>query len=150
VARRRCVQAARRLGLSDADAQDVAQETLLRAWRRLPTLRDGERFEPWLLAICRREALRLMRSRSRQPVAEIPEDEASPLDQMAAAEDRLALRDALGRLTPTDRRVLWLRFGEDLAHQQVANRLGLTETAVRIRTHRLRARLSRIARAPEL
>jgi RNA polymerase sigma factor (sigma-70 family) len=145
-ARRRCVtEARRRYRLSEADAQDVAQETLLRAWRSRSTLQDASRFEPWLLAICRREALRHISAHARLPSLELREDDAPSRNDTAAADDRLTLRDVVSRLTPTDKRVLWLRFAEDLDHRQVAQRLGLTENAVRIRTHRLRGRLTNLA-----
>jgi RNA polymerase sigma-70 factor (ECF subfamily) len=139
----RCEREARRFRLSDADAQDVAQATVVRAWRRLPSLEDPERFDAWILAICRREALRLLASR-REDVCTISSAERSGYDdQLRSAEQRIDLRRMLSVLAPLDRSVAWLRFGEDLTHREVAKRLGLSETAVRVRTHRLRALLAR-------
>ena len=126
------------------------QEALLRAWRRIDTLHDEERFEAWLVAICRREALRRIATQADWIELQTPGEDAPADDPMARIDDRLALQDVIGRLPPTDRRLMWLRFGEDRAHRQVADMLGMTETAVRIRVHRLRRRLSLLDPSSEM
>lgn len=49
------------------DAQDAAQETFIKAYEKLPTLRRPEKFAPWLMKIARRAALDLVRKQNRQP-----------------------------------------------------------------------------------
>jgi RNA polymerase sigma-70 factor (ECF subfamily) len=139
-ARRLCLERARRWGLSAADADDVVQEAVVRAWRRLPTLKDPARFDGWLVAICRNEALR--RLERRVDLFELYERTAPAADDpsvgLAAAVD---LRRALMELPPSDRLLLWLRFVEDLRHRDIGALMGISEVAVRIRVHRLLRRL---------
>jgi RNA polymerase sigma-70 factor (ECF subfamily) len=137
---RRCFEQARRYRLADADADDVAQESAARAWRKLSSLKDPASFDGWLAAICRNEALR--RLERRVDLFELYEragpaaDDPSP--ELAAAID---LRRALMELPPRDRLLLWLRFVEDLTYRDIGALMGLSEVAVRIRVHRLRRRL---------
>ena len=77
------------------------------------------------------------RSSSERPVPEVP-DRGGAASQ---SEARLDLATALGRLSPTDRAVLVLRFLEDQTVAQTARALDLTEQAVRNRTHRALARV---------
>jgi len=141
LARCRCSRELRRWRLSSAEADDVVQESLVRAWRRLGSLRDPAHFEPWLLAICRNEARRTLAARREESPLDEEAPAAGECPGVRAAEQRAELRVLLRDVEPDDRRLLWLRAVEGLAHRDVANLLGLTEGGVRVRLHRLRARL---------
>jgi RNA polymerase sigma factor (sigma-70 family) len=78
--------------LPDADAEDVVQNTWLRAFEHLGEIRDPERTSSWLVTIARRECLKLMRNRREVPGLEQqpePLDERSPHPEKAALDARM-------------------------------------------------------------
>jgi RNA polymerase sigma-70 factor (ECF subfamily) len=119
------------------------QEAFLRAWRNRARCRTPEAPLPWLLAITRNEALRI---RGR-PTGATPDDPLDPEQRgtpdrlVETAPVRVDLMRALTELPEKDRRLLQMRYGEDLTQASVARRLGIPEGTVKVRLHRLRARL---------
>jgi RNA polymerase sigma-70 factor (ECF subfamily) len=142
----RCVREARRVARPD-DAADIAQEAVIRAWR---SRREGgvapENPLGWLRTIVRREAIR-HRARNR---ALISLDDHGDVHDPAAARrlDVLALqldvREAVRSLTPADRKLLALRYVDDLTQPAVASALGIPEGTAKVRLHRARGRLQRV------
>ena len=100
--------------LCDADTDDVAQLTWLRAVEHIGRLRDPERFGAWLGTTARRECLRVLHGRKRTvPTADEPADplfadHVDPDEVALAAERRAAVRRALGALPPRQQRLLRL------------------------------------------
>ena len=129
------------------DADDLVQDIFLHAMRKLPMLRDGDAFGPWLAAIARSFAVRFHRKRrrSRRLPPELV-DEARPggLDESTRARARQALALILS-LPEAYRETLILRLVEGLTGPQIARHTGLTPGSVRVNLHRgmtmLRARL---------
>lgn len=141
-----CARLARRY-VSDADADDVAQEAMLRAWRFRHTLRDAERVGPWLATIVRNEAFRL-RSRSR-PESMVETDIAGATDPaIDAVIHRDELEEALRHLDPLDRQLLTLRYDQDLTQNAIARVLEMPEGTVKVRLHRARAKLGQALSRP--
>ena len=143
--RERCLREASRVLDDPAAAEDVVQEALLRGWRRRSTCASAESRLPWLLTITRREAHRWYsgpRGRRERALEEAPELEGAPLDEELVLE-RLAVRRAVARLSPEDRRLLGLRYGDDLTQAAIAEELRLPEGTVKVRLHRLRSRLQK-------
>ena len=134
------VEAARVVGHGH-EAEEAAQEALVRAWRRRASCRSAAARPAWLATIARNEALRLAGRRTRlvlYPEApEVPEDDRE-IDQVI---DSVGLAQALGWLTEEERKLLKLRYEEDLTQPQVADALGVPEGTVKVRLHRLRRRL---------
>ncbi len=99
---------------------------------------------PWLVQITRNEALRLAARRQRRQASELP-DERPDLHASDSGIDRtidsVATEQALSVLRPEDRRLIHLRYVEDLTQGQVAARLGMPEGTVKVRLHRARLRL---------
>src|SRR6185295_10805597 len=81
-AQRFCVRLAYRYTSDPGEAEDIAQDALLRAWRRRSTLRDSNRRKEWLATIVRNEAFR-QHSRTRpDPVAEVEAKEGVEDEQL--------------------------------------------------------------------
>jgi RNA polymerase sigma-70 factor (ECF subfamily) len=125
------------------DAEDAAQEALLRAWRNRGRCRSPEAPLPWLLAITRNEALRIRGRATGRRQDELPEDECDGTQDplVESAPSRVDLLRVLTELPERDRRLLQMRYGEDLTQASVATRLGIPEGTVKVRLHRLRAQL---------
>lgn len=132
-----------RYASNPSEAEDIAQDALLRAWRRRSTLREANRRNQWLATIVRNEAFR-QHSRIRpDPTAMIETYEGVEDEQVVAAVERADLRAALKLLSERDRQLLELRYAEDLTQQAIARRLGIPEGTVKVRLHRARDKLRR-------
>jgi RNA polymerase sigma-70 factor (ECF subfamily) len=151
-ARQRCLREARRILGNRDDAEEAVQEAFVRAWRKRAACRTPAAPLPWLLQITRNEAMRLAVRRSRRQASEIPEAEPeavpgasveTPLEQALTS---VATEQALSALGEDERKLLRLRYEEDLTQGQVAAALGVPEGTVKVRLHRVRARLRGVAR----
>jgi RNA polymerase sigma-70 factor (ECF subfamily) len=146
-ARAVCFAEARRVTRDPSLAEDAAQEALLRAWRARASCRTPEAPGPWLVAIARNVAIRALTRQRRQPYlvtlegSRLAEADPKAQDAIAQALERVVFGDLLRLLTAPERRLLRLRYEDDLTHPEIARRLGLPEGTVKVRLHRLRARL---------
>lgn len=140
----------RRFGLDDAEAQEVAQETFLRAWRSLPRFEGRSRFFTWLYRIGFNEAQRRLARRpvagvvvstEERPVGELVDGRPGPTEQAEREELRAALRRALGELPIDLRAPVVLRDIEGLSTREAAAVLDLGEPAFKSRLHRGRMAL---------
>ena len=133
-------------------AEELAQETFLKAFRRLDTFDRQRGFSAWLLRIAHNTAIDALRRRSPQT---IPID-AGPgtVARVVASGDpgphrqtahRLLVRDlaaALVRLRPEHRLALGLRFEEAQPYKQIAYVMGVSEGTAKSYVHRARRRLA--------
>ncbi len=128
-------------------AEDLAQETLLEAWRNAHKLHDPAGASPWLSAIARNVCRRWARRRRRE-LPTVPEDAAAGTTDLDADLERAELLElldgALSLLSPEAREVLVRRYVDDAPHAEIAERLGLTEDAVSMRLARGKAVLRRL------
>jgi RNA polymerase sigma-70 factor (ECF subfamily) len=131
-----------------SDADDVVQESFVRAYHALPGFRRGAPFRPWLLRIVVNQAHNARRGRSRAQVVLdrlVPGYEEAVGDEPAEAalsgERRRELVAALGTLRTADREVLTLRFLLDLSEAETAAALGVAPGTVKSRTARALRRL---------
>jgi RNA polymerase sigma-70 factor, ECF subfamily len=126
------------------DAEDLAQQTFIKAYRNLHRFDTSRPLASWLLTIARRTALNHFRSAKKWE--EMPEDTASTEptpDTQAEANDRVddIWETARRRLSEREFRVMWLRYGENLSVAETARVAGLTQTHVKILVFRARQRL---------
>lgn len=146
--RRRCVVDARGHGLSAAEAEDAAQEALLRAWRAHEQCRTPDAPEPWVRAIGRREALRLRAARRQEVAHDDVATTASAPDFVAGVELRVDLARAFDVLSQRDRTLLAARYMLGLGQTDIARLCDVPGGTAAIRLHRARRRL-RVALADE-
>lgn len=128
-----------RLTSDRARAEDVVQETLLRAWRHL-TLTDGEQpVRSWLFTVARNIVIdqsRTGRYRNEIVWADTTDigDRNGP-DEVSAALDRMLVTEALSRLPEMHRAVLMRAFYFGWTSAQIADELGIAEGTVKSRLH---------------
>jgi RNA polymerase sigma-70 factor (ECF subfamily) len=130
------------------DAEDVAQEAFLKAFRRFHQLRDRERFRAWLVRIAWRLAIDRRRGDRRRTVRERIDSGASPVAECAEAmigRERAAhLWRAIDALPEKLRVVLVLAGIEEHDVREVAKLLGLPEGTVKSRLFAARQRLKEL------
>lgn len=126
-------------------AEDVVQETFIRAWRAARVAAEPVRDpQAWLLRIARNLALDALRRQAVRPQA-VEREEATPIFELAvdhapepeaalaAASRRVAVRRALGELPREQRQAVEMAFFEGLSHQAIASRQGLPLGTVKTR-----------------
>jgi RNA polymerase sigma-70 factor, ECF subfamily len=131
---------ARRLTGDDARAQDVVQETLLRAWQHPEVADDGDRSaRAWLFTVARNIVIDESRSARFRRELSTPDDagafEGACPDEMDAATNRLLIGDALARLTPEHREVIRRAYFLGCTTAQIATDLGIADGTVKSRLH---------------
>jgi RNA polymerase sigma-70 factor, ECF subfamily len=133
-----------------SDADDLAQETFVRAYQAIGRFRIGEPMFPWLARIATNQALSLFRRRKRRPETPLePLVEAGqqwgveddPAEHTAEREQHRHLLEAFDQLKPEHRAVLVLRVVEDLSYEDIAQSLNVPIGTVMSRLSRARAAL---------
>lgn len=129
----------RSLGARD-DAEELAQDTFVKAFGALESFRADSSFRTWLFTIGRRLVLDQRRAAKRRPEEiEMGDDDVgtgfSALDGMIADETAGQLQQVIGRLSRTQREVFTLRVVEGLSYREIADVVGTTEGAARVHYH---------------
>jgi RNA polymerase sigma-70 factor (ECF subfamily) len=140
---------ARRLVSNDDDALDVVQDAYLRAYRSLHKFRGDAQFTTWMYRITANCASTYLGRRRRHQHDDLGEHldvvDTRPENDPAVAADTSSLRDrleeAVAVLPPRLRAVVVLRDIYDLGHAEIADHLGISESAAKVRLHRARRRL---------
>ena len=131
-----------------AEAEDVAQDVFITAWRRLPEIREDAAFVGWLYRTATNRCLYLLRKR--KPVTELDVDQHSSNDDPAGSaqvsEQLRALHRALATLTPEQRACWLLREAHGRSYDEIAALVGATPAGVRGRIARARIELARVMR----
>ena len=121
------------------EAADMVQEAFVAAWRMLPSLRDSDRWQPWMRSILMNRCRNALRTRTRRPRLVVL-DMDRPVttshavhEPMREVDARWAMHDALAALRPEDRAVIVLHYLADLPLREVAATLGLRLGTVKSR-----------------
>ena len=121
-------------------AEDAVQAAWAIAWRRLGTLRDPARLRPWLMSVAANEARQMARSSRRRTVRELavggPTGPSGPDKAIL-----IDLGNAISGLDAKDRILIGLRFIAGLDSEAIGREVGMSASGVRVRLHRLMARL---------
>jgi RNA polymerase sigma-70 factor (ECF subfamily) len=139
-----------RLTADEEDARDVVQEAYLRAWRGLPRFRGDAQFSTWMYRITANAAYSSVKRRRRHraealdamredPVELHPDLQPEGVAESSAMLDRLSL--ALEALPPKLRVLVVLKDVYGLSHEEIAEELGISVPAAKVRLHRGRKRL---------
>jgi RNA polymerase sigma-70 factor, ECF subfamily len=125
------------------DAEDVAQEALLLAFKALPSIEEPSKFAPWLGAITRHRALRYGRRESAQKQGRVELDEvllreiealSRPLLSELETDEKLRL--ALERVPQDYALVLRMHFLDETPHKRIAAFLGVPVSTIKWRVHK--------------
>jgi len=130
---------AKRLLRHPSDAEDAAQETLLRAYTRLASYRIGSNFRAWLLAITAHWCIDQLRRRQTvalDPTQPLVADDDSPEVQAIRAERRREVCQQLATLPERYRGVIELRYWQELSYAEVGAVLAKPNSTVRMRLFR--------------
>jgi RNA polymerase sigma-70 factor (ECF subfamily) len=149
---------------NEADAEDVAQEAFIKAFRNLSTFRGDAKFSTWLISITLNEARNRLRRQSvvRMQSLDEPPDENStispallrdwreiPSEAVEREEVRTLIKKAVESLPEIYRQVFLLRDVEELNINETAETLSITISNVKVRLHRARMMLQKEL-APQL
>jgi RNA polymerase sigma-70 factor, ECF subfamily len=140
---RTCLRFAFRYAKNRTEAEDIAQDSVVRAWRKRDKLRNSEARKSWLGTIVRNEALREFARKRPAPSDTIEVAHGSDDERVLATVERADLHAALDRLNQRDRQLVRLRYDEDMTQEAIAHRLGIPLGTVKVRLHRVRAKLRR-------
>jgi RNA polymerase sigma-70 factor, ECF subfamily len=138
-----------RLTANEEDARDVVQEAYLRAWKGIKRFRGDAQFSTWLYRITANAAYTLVQKRRRrrtEPLETVdePVEAAVGAQPEAAAESALLLEqlsDAVAELPPKLRALVVLKDVYGLSHDDIAEELGISVAAAKVRLHRARKKL---------
>jgi RNA polymerase sigma-70 factor (ECF subfamily) len=127
------------------DAEDAAQEALVRAWRFRDALRHEDQRAAWMATIARNAALHYSSRRTRTREFEGRESVLAEYGvedpALTGTLDRITFEGLLSPFSEDERELLCLRYVDDLAHAEIAERLGTPVGTIKVRLHRLRRRL---------
>ena len=139
-----------RLTAHEEDARDVVQESYLRAWKGLPRFRGDAQFSTWMYRITANTAYTVVKRRRRHrtesldamlddPIELHPGAQPEDAAELGALLDRLSV--GLEELPPKLRVLVVLKDVYGLSHEEIAEELGISVPAAKVRLHRGRKRL---------
>src|ERR1700752_4460679 len=149
---------------NEADAEDVAQEAFVKAFRKLSSFRAESKFSTWLMSIAINEARTRLRRQAlvrMEPLDQLPDEDKSispallrdwreiPSQAVEREEVRNLIRLAVEQLPDIYRRVFLLRDVEELTISETADALNISTPSVKVRLHRARMMLQKQL-APQL
>ena len=150
----------RHLGVPDADLEDVLAETFVRAFARVQSFNAdaGARYVSYLYAIARNLATDRLRQRGRMPEMKLLEDAwqepdsqaETPVDAVLRAEELRAIREALLRLSASDREIITLSYDRQLSCREIMQIMGKPSvTAVTTHLYKAMKRLRELVHAAD-
>lgn len=123
-------------------ARDITQETFITVWEKLDQFRNEASVGTWIFRIASNQCLRQIEKQKRMPQSEIPfEIEDQPATDLETEGKIRLLYRCISELPETDRIIISLEL-EDIKQAEIASIVGLSETNIRVRVHRIKEKLS--------
>jgi RNA polymerase sigma-70 factor (ECF subfamily) len=121
-------------------AEDAAQQAFAKAARKLPQLKNKNKFATWLAIICRNSAKDIARTRQKLRTT----DDLSMIAAKQNPDDTVdAVRQAVSRLSASDRELIFLRFYDGLTYEKISAVLGLSQQAINGRLRRAKKKIAK-------
>ena len=128
-------------------AQDMAQETFIKVWQHLPDFRNEANIRTWIFRIATNNCLRQLELRKRIVSTELPPDLSE--DEKTDIESQIQLLyKHISELPEIDRIIISLEL-EDIRQAEIAQIVGLSESNIRVKIHRIKALLTKKIRENE-
>jgi len=126
------------------DAEDLVQETFIRAYQNLGRFRERQRFSTWLFTIAFHLAVsHFRRCRAEKTLPEIESATAGPVAELTRRETQRGLWKAAKELSANQFEVLWLKYSEGMAIKEIARITGKTQVYVKVLLYRARTKLAK-------
>lgn len=137
---------------SPEDAEDLAQDVFMKAYRRIGTLKNPDRFASWLYGVAlnrcrdyaknvRRETYAFSRTEDQKNADALTTNERSQDDALIAEEEGAQLWDALEELSATYATPFLLKYRDGMTYKAMSKRLDVSVSALKVRVHRARKKL---------
>lgn len=140
-----------RMLYNEGAAEEAAQETFWKAWSNIKTYDVNRSFGSWLLSIAAHYCIDQTRKKS-VPQVEIdetmeeviPENTPLPEHEVMAREREALIQRLLSQLNETDRAAIIMRYWHEMSDREIADNLGLSESAVKSRLFRARKQFAKL------
>ena len=141
------------------DAEDLAQDVFMKAYRRIDDLRNPDRFSSWLYGIAlnrcrdyaknvRRETYAFSRTEERNDADALPSGAPSQDEALVAEERHQQLWAALEELSSTYATPFLLKYRDGMTYKAMSKRLDVSVSALKVRVHRARKKLRNLLDSP--
>ena len=125
------------------DAEDLVQETFVRAYQNLDRFREVQRFSTWVFTIASRLAISHFRKRrDEKALPDVESVSVGPLAELMKQETHQGLWGAAQELSSNQFEVLWLKYSEGMAIKEIARIVGKTQVYVKVLLYRARTNLA--------
>lgn len=128
--------------MNDHDAaNDLAQETFIKIWQQLPKFRNDSSISTWIFRIAVNTCLRQLEKDKKMPTSDFPQEisEEAPTNIEPQVQ---FLYQCISELPEIERIIITLEL-EDLKQKEIAKIVGLSESNVRVKIHRIKEKLTR-------
>jgi RNA polymerase sigma-70 factor (ECF subfamily) len=150
------VRYARTFLFGTQDAEDLVQDTFIKAYSNINSFDATRKFSSWIYRIAHNEFVNALKKRARRPIVSIDTDAFLPqlVSPGAPEKDydehllREGLRDSLGQLAPKYREILALFYFDELDYKEIADILHIPISTVGVRIHRAKAALKKTIPTP--
>lgn len=129
-------------GLSTHDAEDLTQETFVKAYQAINRFDPQYAFSTWIFTIARRLAISHFRARKKHVPIEEHDKVTDEAPEVCDDQAVNLWHEAKKHLSEREYEALWLRYAEDVPAEEIGRALGITAVHARVVMHRARARLA--------